>query len=258
MKTHLKILLLSLFVSVALSSCMYDVYEAGNGIVTEEVRSVPEFTQILSSGSFHVYYEYSDTTEVTLSGESNLLNYVETEVYNNELHIRIQDHVNIRPQKTIEVYVKGPYVDKIQLSGSGLIHTDEINGDELTLKVSGSGNIETTFYGGDLYTKISGSGEIDAYVEADYFESLISGSGRINVEGESNQSFYKISGSGKVKAYDFLVNEADITISGSGSAYLNVNEKLLAAISGSGNIHYIGQPQISTTYSGSGRVISEN
>lgn len=258
MKTHLKTLLLSFFVSVFMSSCLFDVYEVGNGIVSEELRSVPEFTQITSSGSFYVYYEYSETTEVTLIGESNLLSYVETAVYENELQIRIPLHVNLKPQSTIEIYVKGPYVDKIRLSGSGLIHTEEVISDKLTLTISGSGNIETTFYGGELYTKVSGSGEISAYAEADYFESIISGSGKVSIEGICDQSFYKISGSGKVKAYDFEVNEAEINISGSGSAYLNVREKLSASISGSGNIHYIGNPQISSSISGLGSLICEN
>ena len=258
MKTQLKILILPFLFSIIFSSCMFDIFEEGNGIVTEEDRVIPEFSEISSSGSFHVYYEYDETPGVTVSGESNLLEYVETVVYNDELLIRTPFNVNIRPHHTIEVYVKGPYVDRIHLSGSGLIHTDEIIADEFSATVSGSGNIETTFIGEDLYTKVSGSGEINVYAEADYTESYISGSGKIIFEGESDQSQFKISGSGKIRAYDFLTNDADIHLSGSGSAYINVDETLSAWISGSGDIHYIGNPYINSNISGSGRLINNN
>lgn len=258
MKTQLKILSLLIAMSSLLSSCMFNMFETGNGIISDEERTVPEFSQISSSGSFHIYYEYAETNFVTVTGESNLLKYVETVVDNNELKISTSPHVNLLPHNTIEVYIKSPKIDKIKLSGSGFIHTDAINSNELYLTVSGSGNIETTFYGNDLYTKISGSGKINVYAETDYTESLISGSGKIYIEGETVYSSFKISGSGKVDAYNCETNNADINISGSGNTLLQVNEYLWATISGSGNIHYKGYPQINSHISGSGKLVCEN
>lgn len=258
MQTKIKILIIPILFLFTLNSCFYDMWVEGDGEVTEEVRTVPEFVSIHSSGSFNIYYEYAEDPEVIVSCESNLLMYVETFVQEGELKIRTPYNVNIRPHHTIEVFVKGPYVDEITLSGSGLIHTEEIYSDYLQLKTSGSGHIETTFYGKELKTILSGSGIIDTYAECDYLEAIISGSGRVNLEGTSERAYYKISGSGKFDGYDFPVNDLEILISGSGSMYVNVEESLSGKISGSGNIYYLGTPAINITTTGSGNIISEN
>ena len=85
---------------------------------------------------------------------------------------------------------------------------------------------------------------------------IISGSGEMEVAGIGTMDHQeiKISGSGNIHAYDAPVNKSDITISGSGSAYVNVLQSLVANISGSGDITYMGTPTITTNISGSGNV----
>lgn len=258
MNTKTIILILTLVLPLAFTSCINDFFVEGNGDVVEEVRTVPDFTQISSSGSFDIYYEYAEEIEVTVSCESNLMMYIETVVYNNELKIRTPYNVNIRQHEPIEIYVKGPYVNSIKLSGSGLIHTDSIYADYLHLGTSGSGKIETIFIGGDLTTSISGSGEINAYAECNYAEANISGSGKVYIEGQANSALFKISGSGKFYGYDFPINELNINISGSGDMYVNVLDYLEASISGSGNVYYLGDPAVRTNISGSGNIVSQN
>lgn len=258
MKTTLKLFFPAFILTILMSSCFQNVFEYGNGIITEETRNIPAFNSIASSGAFHIYFEYADTPSVRVSCESNLIQYIETAVFENELKIRTPNFINIRPRKTIEVYIVGPEIEKIYLSGSGIIHTDSVSADNLTLGLGGSGKIETTFYGKNLYTNVSGSGDINVYAECALYDVTISGSGKINVSGFADVSKYNISGSGDIHAYDFPVNEAEVRISGSGNLYLNVEEKLTANISGSGNIHYIGYPQIFSNISGSGKLINNN
>lgn len=258
MKTKFKLLLIPAIFAFLFNSCIYDVWVEGNGDVIEETRTIPDFTQISSSGSYEVYYEYAEEPEVTVSCESNLMVYIETVVYNNELKIRTPYNIAIRPHKTIEVHVKGPYVDEISLSGSGLIHTELVETERLKLSTSGSGRIETTFVGDELETSLSGSGEIYVNAVCNYAEARISGSGRVDVEGEADRALYKISGSGKYYGYDFVVNHLEIDISGSGDMYVNAVETMDISISGSGNIYYIGDPEIDTHISGSGHIYDEN
>jgi hypothetical protein len=258
MKTTIKVFLSAFLLTLLMNSCFNRVFEYGNGIINEEIRVIPAFNSITSAGAFDIYFEYADTPSVIVSCESNLIEYVETAVFENELKIRTPNFVNIKPRKTIEIYVKGPEIEKIYLSGSGLIHADSVSSDNLTLGLSGSGKIETTFYGENLYTKVSGSGKINIYAECILFDIVISGSGKVDMLGYADICNYNISGSGEVHAFDFPVYEADVRVSGSGNLYLNVEEKLSANISGSGNIHYIGSPQIISNISGSGKLINNN
>lgn len=256
MKTKKIILILPLLLTLFLSSCFNNLFIDGNGDVVEEERTVPDFTQVSSSGDFDIYFEYADEPEVTISAESNLMMYIESVVYDNELKIRTPFNVNLRNHKTIEVYIKGPYVDRIELSGSGLIYTDTIFSDKLHLSTSGSGKIETAFIGGEITTNLSGSGELNVYTESDYTEVNISGSGKIYLEGSSKEALFTISGSGKFYGYDYPVNDLYIRVSGSGDLYVNAIDYLEATISGSGNVFYHGNPQIKTSISGSGSVTS--
>jgi hypothetical protein len=52
-----------------------------------------------------------------------------------------------------------------------------------------------------------------------------------------------------------MVKEADVEITGSGDAHLQVANLLKARISGSGEVYYKGNPQLDTKITGSGKVI---
>jgi hypothetical protein len=258
MKAKINILILSFFLSVVFTGCYRSVVEFGNKDVEEETRIIPEFSSIVSEGSFHVYFEYADEEELVVSAESNLLTYIETAVFKEELIISTPTFVNIRPNYTIEVYVKGPYVDNLKLTGSGKIIADPILTDQLGLTVTGSGEIITDFYGDDLFCNITGSGDIDVFAECEYAEALVSGSGTVLLKGYADDVDYKITGSGKIRGYDFPVFNANTLISGSGNIYTNTEEKLSVNITGSGNVYYIGKPSISSTITGTGQLIDRN
>ncbi len=256
MKTqHFLLPLLFLF---TLNSCFNHFTEFGNKVLEEEVREIPYFTSITSTGNFHVFFEYSDTTEVEVVAESNLIGYIETAVFNENLKISTPSFVNIRPNYTIEVYVKGPYLDNIKLTGSGKIETVPIDALQLDIAITGSGNVFTDFYGTDLTMKITGSGDIDIYAENEYTNAVITGSGNIIAEGVTTESDYKITGSGDIKAYSYYSDITHIITTGSGNSYVYVNEELQTTISGSGNVYYKGSPYVSSIITGSGRVINRN
>lgn len=258
MKTKIKYLSLVILMTAFLTGCFTHEYEFGNGSINDEIRTVPSFNAISSSGNFDVYFEYNDSSEVTVSCESNLIQYIETAVFENELKIRIPSFITLRPTKAIEIYVRGPQVESIKLSGAGLIHTDSVNSKNLVLELSGAGKIVADFYGENLFTNISGAGKIDVFALCNNYELNVSGSGDIELFGSAKYSKYRISGSGSVKAYKFPVLEVDVNVSGSGSLFLNVEDKMKANISGSGSIHYLGYPSIESNISGTGRLFNMN
>jgi hypothetical protein len=63
-----------------------------------------------------------------------------------------------------------------------------------------------------------------------------------------------LSGSGRYAAADLSSQDAQVRISGSGSATVRVAGTLEAHTSGSGSVAYIGQPTVTQQRSGSGGV----
>lgn len=241
MKTKLLSLAALLSVILFSASCIHPFSNCihGSGSPVEEQRNVGTFTKINSEGSFNVFIAYGNECDVVVEAPENLLDYIKTSVYNNELTIETKRGRCIDSEDNVNIYLTVNSLQKLTLSGSGNISTDSISTSNITLNLSGSGNIDTKLY-------------------ANYIEATVSGSGSIKFSGQNNESEMKITGSGKINAYDMPQNKVFATITGSGDIYLNVATFLDVKITGSGDVHYIGNPSVTTHISGSGNVISMN
>lgn len=137
----------------------------------------------------------------------------------------------------IDIYVTMKDIERLSVSGSGFIEgQNTINTRDLTLSISGSGDMELDLDGDEVETRISGSGSII-------------------LEGQAERTESRISGSGKVKAEDLSVRTYKASISGSGSCYITASEEVIANISGSGTVYYKGNPdKVISNSSGSGKI----
>ena len=177
-----------------------------------------------------------------MKGESNLLEYIKTEVKDGKLVIKVRKGVNLRPsswKKGMGIYITVPVKDisSVTLSGSG-----DIVG-------------KTTLKADQFKTSMSGSGDISLSIEANKVEATMSGSGDINLDGRTKDLNVQISGSGDIKAYDLEADYVSAQVSGSADVKVTANEVLKARVSGSGDISYRGNPKkIDSKTSGSGDI----
>lgn len=257
MKTKFSFLIISISI-LLFNSCISNMWVTGDGVYVQEIRPVDDFTKIASVGCYNVYFSYSDTSEVVINAESNLIPYIETFVDDGVLKICNVNNLCFSTNQSIEIYVKGPFVDEINLSGSGLIQTCDIIADEFDIALSGSGKIETSFVGKTIDAYVAGSGVVDLYAECIDVAVSISGSGKVNTEGEADYAQYKVAGSGNFSGYDFAVNNLEIYISGSGNMKVQALNSLDVNISGSGDVYYVGTPSIIQHISGSGHIYNRN
>jgi hypothetical protein len=258
MKNRIIIILTGIFI-ISLSSCLKDIFCVnGDGIVEIEKRRTTSFDKISNSTSFEIVYKKADTTGVSITAEQNIINHIETNVYDHCLKVntspgtRCLDYT-IKPVIT----VASPALKQVEISGSGDFVADTISGDEIVLKITGSGDISAEHISGDvsLFT-ISGSGNIDiSNFICPNTDILITGSGNATVRGEGEESHLRITGSGNIYSGGFQVKTASVIISGSGNAYADIEVYLNGLLSGSGNIYLKGNPEIDQTVTGSGRII---
>lgn len=224
---------------LGLVACEDEYGIVGNGSPRTETRSARDFSKVSSSGSFDVYVSQGDVPSIEITAESNLLPYIETDFDGDRLRIRTEGMHNLHETSPITIYLVTPRVKELVLSGSGKIQTESFTADKFSVLVSGSGQVISSV---DV-------GELDA---------VISGSGQILLEGYCTGADMRISGSGTIDAYDLEIDHCDVVVSGSGNAWVNVEDNLNVRISGSGNVHYINFPNVTSSTSGSGRVIDEN
>lgn len=104
--------------------------------------------------------------------------------------------------------------------------------------------------------RIMGAGKVTYHgFTQDEISVEITGSGDVDLEGRAKRLDAEISGSGEVAAYDLVVNEARLKVSGSGDIRATVSQSVRARVSGSGKIKISGNPpERDTDVSGSGKI----
>ncbi|TMM52142.1 DUF2807 domain-containing protein [Maribacter algarum] len=211
----------------------------GNGNVVTIERTTNDYDGIAVSGFYEVELVNGQEGNLTLRGENNILDHIETEVKSGTLYIKSIRNKTLIPSRGEGVFITIPVdeIDLIRLSGSGnFIGKKTLRTNRLDIQVSGARNIDLT-------------------VETEYVSVQTSGSSNIRVKGNSEELRVRSSGSSNVKAFDLEVNKATFELSGSSDVETTVNESLVSRVSGSGNIRYKGNPKkINTKTSGSGNV----
>jgi hypothetical protein len=236
MKLLKSIAVLALLLCVTTSHAQWKKIK-GEGNITTTTRSTSSYDGIKAAGSMDVNLVQGKEGEITIKGDSNLLEYIITEVRDNKLVIKTKKGFNIRSTKTIVVTVPYESITSVSLSGSG--------------DVENSGTIKAD----EFKVAIAGSGDIKLKVDSQSLESAISGSGDIELNGSTTDLTVKIAGSGDFDGRNLDSTNVNVKIAGSGGANVVCNGELKARVAGSGDVKYSGKPtNKDTKVSGSGSV----
>ncbi len=209
----------------------------GEGPKVKKALNVSSFDGFTLAIGGNVYLTQGNTPSVTIEAQQNIIDNIVTDVA--DKHWKIRFDKNVRNHDGVKIWITIPTLDKAYISGSG-----DIIG-------------ETKFIGlNNLVTGISGSGDIKLEIEAKAVDGKISGSGNVKLGGSANAISIGISGSGDFYADALAVQEATVSISGSGNAMVNASESLQVKVSGSGDVKYKGRPKVNAKVSGSGDVES--
>ena len=185
----------------------------GNGEKVTIERSTGDYEGIAVSGWFDIDLINGKEGQLTLEGESNILEYIKTEVKDGQLVIKTEKGVNLKPSdwnSGIRITVPVESVNSISLSGSG--------------DIVGKKTIKTN----SLSTAMSGSGDITLSVDTNSLEASMSGSGDISLSGSTLDFKATISGSGDIKAFDLEADNVNATVSGSADIKVTANKMLKA------------------------------
>ena len=229
------ILLVAVFAAV---SCNI-ITEVGSGNIVTEERNLSTISSVCIEGSADVEAQMGDTQSVTITTDDNIVSNIDTVMENEKLIVRNKPFTMLYPTAGIKVKViLTSQLKNLCISGSGnftWVDTNSIQMPDLTLDISGSGNMNLAHVGTSLTTTISGSGEV-------------------TISGSADNADLNISGSGNYNAFNYDTGASVVDLSGSGVAYVSARNTLTCTISGSGSVHYRGSPILDVTISGSGFV----
>ena len=211
----------------------------GNGDVTTITRSTADYDEIKCAGSMNFVLVKGTEGNIKIEGESNLLEYIITEVEGNTLKIKTENNISLKTSfnKTITITIPFEDIDYVSLSGSG----DVINKDKITAN--------------KFTTKVSGSGDVVLDVEANDITASVTGSGDLTLNGKTKDLKASVTGSGDFHGYNLDAVDVDAKVTGSGDVEIVCNGDLNARVIGSGDIEYKGNPKHEDTkVTGSGSI----
>lgn len=208
----------------------------GSGTIKQEVRTQNAFKSISTSGNYNVYIQQGSKRDIQIEADDNLLQYIETTVDGNELRINTKKGYEIKPSKTINIYVTVEELEALNSSGSGGFYSKSgLKGDKVVFSFSGSTVADMDLTSNALNVRISGSS-------------------KVNLKGNIPSTNYGISGSGDIEAFDLHSDNVRVEVSGSGKLNVFADKKLDISVSGMGNVRYKGNASISQSSSGMSKV----
>ncbi len=211
----------NLSVGTGASSSVNEVVIDGHGLKQYEPGDMKRLAHVLEefeildiqlSAEVEVLWAPKNTIEIEASGKS--LSLIQTSIDAGKLTIKAKRPMTDQP---IRIRLQVTKLQRLVLSAAGFVHLQNIDQEQLKLK-------------------LSGSGEIVAH-------------------GRVKRLFLVLSGAGEIDTQELNATQVEAVISGSGDIDLSVEKYLRASISGSGDIRYRGNPgKIVRKISGTGDI----
>jgi hypothetical protein len=201
---------------------------------TKKVLELPEFKGIYVNSNYTVYLKQTNKQEVTVEALTEIFSVTDIKVENGILMVNIDrkpdspnkslwakiDDIKLNP--TMKLYVSVKNINDLQVNGGGkIISENSIAADNVTLGVSGNGQLDVDLKGNVIKAEVSGSGTLTLRGYATSIDALVSGSGDIN-------------------GFACTLETAKAKVSGSGSCKLNVTDTIDATVMGPGTVKHKG------------------
>lgn len=228
-----------LLLLLVLSSCsgFWGRKVRGNGRVVTENRNAGTFNGIDVSGAIDVYIREDAVRTVRVEADENLQQYVVVENDGSMLDIHPRDGVNLRPSRSIRVYISGPGLRRFSASGACDFFSEN--------KINSAGEVQID---------LSGASDAKLELRAPSVNVKVSGAGTVTLKGETRDFRVDGSGSTDVKCFDLLAENTSVDLSGAGDAEVFASVKLDVDVSGAADVRYRGNATVNQRITGAGSV----
>ncbi|MDX2361473.1 MAG: DUF2807 domain-containing protein [Crocinitomicaceae bacterium] len=215
--------------SLLITSCSKEKVKPSDTITSVE-RNITGFNEVVVSDAIEADVTFSTTEEnVVVEANSNIHEYIITEVISGVLHIRRKENVHFKSPATIRIHITALSLNDISVSGaSSFSILNDLVATNATINVSGA-------------SRISGG--------------LITDNCSFNLSGASSGQFFgaignatmDLSGASSVGSLSLSVDNLNIDLSGASDAVLGVNETIDIIASGASTLDYLGDAVITST-----------
>lgn len=234
-----RLFFLAIAFSAALTSCHYINGKRirGNGTIKTESRTPGTFNGIHVSGAIDVYVKQDSVSSVRVETDENLLEHLLTEIDGSTLRIHQKEGTNLKPSRSIKVYVSSPSYKNFEASGA----CDFFGENKITSSEA-------------ITIDLSGASDVKLELKAPKINAELSGAGSVTLKGETKDFFVDGSGATDIKCFELMAENTQVELSGAGDAQVFASVKLDVRVSGAADVKYKGNATVSQSVRGAGSV----
>jgi len=223
-----------------------DIVGDGN-LKTDTLQNLSSFSGIYLDSDFEIVLTSGEDQEVWVKADSNLLenDYINIEVDDDWLNVGVKPNFNIAPRQPVRVYIQIPPESRIseaEVVNGGTIIADSLSISKFSVSVLGISVFRGNQISSENNFQILAEGSTTIYIDGEFQVLSLhqKGSGNMVLTGNTDFSEILLEGSGKIDGKSMTMNDANISIYGSGLVLCRVPGTLSALIDGSGRIYYYG------------------
>jgi hypothetical protein len=224
MKTTNKIVAMLIGLSTLLFSCDNFEKVIPSSSITTINHQVGSFSGIKVEHAFEVEVLYTTGDEkIVVEANSNIHEFIEVFVSNNQLVIKLRNGVNIKGDMTMRAIVS---------TANMLNDFDASGASKLQIQGTSEGdNIDISLSGASLFTGDVKSNSLNIYAD---------GASNANLSGTSNSVYVNAEGGCTIGGYGLTTNDTDFRLSGASRASMVINGKIRLTASGASVLMYKG------------------
>ena len=195
--------------------------KSGSGNISNQTKTVGEFTGVKVAGGFEVEIKTGLTQNVVVEADDNLIKYINVNVVAGELKISL-DEIGVR-NAHLKVFITAPRISSVKTSaGAEVVVKDELKSDKtINLSASSGSNIKAALDAPEVKVEVSSSGELE-------------------LSGKTKDFHAKSSSGSSVAATGLLSENSFVDVSSGGNVHVYASVSLDANASSGGNVYYRG------------------
>lgn len=228
MKTTQKFAALFIGLSTLLFSCdNFEQVVPSSSIISSEYR-VGSFSGIIVENAFDVEVtQVTGDEKITVHTNSNLLEFIEVFVKNDQLVIKTRKGVNIKGNATLNVAVHtSQKISTISAEGAAKLKlNDTLIGDDIDVSISGA-----SYFTGDIACN-----QLNVYAD---------GASHAQISGSATSIYVNAEGGCSIGSFDLAVINTSLKLEGACQASLTIDGTIRLSASGASVLTYKGQARI--------------
>ncbi len=207
--------------ALVFSSCKKAIKPSDD--ITTESRQLTGYTKLDVSDAMDVEVTFTNQEEVLVEANSNLHQYILTDVVNGTLKIRMKNNVRFKSGAEIKVYVSALAMESLHIEDASRVEF-------LTPAVATNFEMD-----------VSGASTFQGGITADFLHIHASGASRIETWGSAIDAEIEASGASNIGDFAFLIsNYLNLDLSGASKAELTVDGTMDIKASGASRFNYKG------------------